>query len=132
MRAEGVIVAVDGGCAIVSVLQQSACAGCSASCATCHKKVSHKIIVENTISAQMGDIVWVESSATRILLICFFVFIIPPVLAGICCALLWDVVGVVALTSISIGVAFLCFMLLYLTLGKKLIAGNDYKLVKKY
>ncbi|MBE6677892.1 MAG: hypothetical protein E7597_03755 [Ruminococcaceae bacterium] len=86
----------------------------------------------NTISAQLGDVVWVESSANRILLICFLIFMLPPILAGVCCALLWDIAGAAVLTLISIGIAVLCFAMLYLTLGKKIIAGNDYRLVKKY
>ncbi len=132
MRAEGVVVAVDGENVTVSVVQQSACAGCSASCGSCHKKVCHDLTVKNTISAQIGDTVWVESSAIRILLICFLVFMIPPIFAGVCCALLWDVVGTVTLSFLSIGIAVLCFATLYLTLGKKIISGNDYRLIKKY
>ncbi len=132
MRAEGVIVAIEREHAIVSVVQQSACAGCSASCASCHKKVSHNITVENSISAQIGDVVWVESSAFRILLICFLVFMVPPVLAGVCCAFLWDVVSAAVLALVSIGVAVISFAVLYLTLGKRIIAGNDYKIIKKY
>ena len=132
MRADGVVVSVDGQFATFSVMQQSACAGCSASCANCHKKVEHCITVENTAGANVGDPVWLESSAARILLICCLIFVIPPVLACVCCALLWNVVKGVPLAIISIAVAAICFSGLYLTVGRKIIADNRYKLILKY
>ncbi len=132
MRAEGVIVAVNDSIATVNILQQSACAGCSASCASCHKMVMHSIETENLINAVVGERVWVESSAGRILLICFLVFVFPPILVGISCALLWKCVSGLALACLSVGIAAVSFMCLYMTVGKKLIAGNSYKITKKY
>ncbi|MBE6677891.1 MAG: hypothetical protein E7597_03750 [Ruminococcaceae bacterium] len=46
MRAEGVVVSVNGDNVTVSVVQQSACAGCNASCASCHKKIYHDLTVQ--------------------------------------------------------------------------------------
>ena len=65
-------------------------------------------------------------------MICFFVFMLPPVLAGCVCALLWNSVSGLPLALISLTVAGVSFALFYLTLGKNIIAGNEYKLVKKF
>lgn len=132
MRAEGVVIALDGNKATVSVVQQSACAGCSASCANCHKKVTHDISVDNNIGAVIGENVWVESSAKHILLLCLLLFIVPPVIAGVCCSLLWGIVSGGVLFIVTFGVALLGFMMLYLTVGKRIAASNKYVLAKKY
>ncbi|MBQ4648089.1 MAG: SoxR reducing system RseC family protein [Clostridia bacterium] len=132
MRADGVVVSLDGDLATVSVVQQSACAGCGANCANCHKKVTHEITLKNDISASVGESVWVESSGFRILLLCLVLFIIPPILAGVCCAFLMDNVSTAVLTVFTIGIAVVSFVILYLTIGKKIVVGNSYRLVKKY
>ncbi len=132
MRAKGVVVSVEGKKATVSVLQESACAGCSASCASCHKKIAHEISVDNVIDASVGEEVWVESSGGRILALCFLLFIVPPILSGVCCALLWNVVSNAVITGVSIGVAFLTFACIYLTVGRAFLKKSSYRLVKMY
>lgn len=132
MRAEGVVISVDGDVAEVSVIQQSACAGCSASCASCHKQVVHKIFADNGIDATVGEHVWVESSGARLLLLCALLFVLPPVFAGICCSLLWGSVTNLVLVCITFGVAIISFSTVYLTVGKKMVASNKYVLAKKY
>lgn len=132
MRAEGVVISVEGNGATISVVQESACAGCSASCANCHKSVTHDISVENSINAVAGERVWVESSGGPILLLCFLLFIVPPVISGICCALLWNYVSAMAVALIAIGVALLGFAVVYLTVGRIVLKKNSYRLVKMY
>ncbi|MBR6594555.1 MAG: SoxR reducing system RseC family protein [Clostridia bacterium] len=132
MRAEGKVVAVNGDVATVSVIQQSACAGCGASCANCHKKVEHCVDVDNTIGAVVGEDVWVESSSARIVALSVLLFVLPTVVAGAFCALMWGRIGQAVLSLLTLAVAAVCFSCLYLTAGRRIAKSNTYTLVKKY
>lgn len=130
MRAEGTVIAIDGDNATVAVMQQSACAGCSGACAGCHKSVQHTVSVKNSIGATLGERVYVESKSTVIYAICALLFILPLVVAGVVYVLFWGGFdsGIGALVAFLSALA--AFVVLYLTIGKKLLRCNEYKLVK--
>lgn len=132
MRAEGVVVAVEGEVATVSVSRQSACAGCSASCANCHKKEEHELKVPNSICAEIGESVWVESSGKVMLAIFVLLFVLPTLVAVVVCIALSGIMGDVLLFAVTFAAAGLCFALSYLTAGRYLIKQNTYRLVKKF
>lgn len=132
MRAKGVIIDVSDGYASVVVLRESACAGCGAACASCHKAVRHTVRLDNTIGGAVGEEVWIESSGKYLLWFCFVLFIVPAILGGAFCAFVWNKTTELMASGLTFGVFCLCFALLYLTVGKVILAKTEYRLVKKY
>lgn len=131
MLAEGRVVRLDGSNAVVAVIQRSACAGCNGSCAGCGKATEHLISVKNTVSAAVGDSVYIKSKGLLVFALCTVLFILPLFAAATVYSLLWggddSIVG--ALTALLS--AFAVFALMYLTAGKALLRRNEYKLIKK-
>lgn len=132
MQAEGRIVEVNGSNAVVSVIRRSACAGCSGSCEGCGNATEHLITVKNTVSAEVGDTVYIKSKSLLVFALCLVLFIVPLVAAATVYSLFWggndSFVG--SLTALL--VAFAAFALLYLTVGKSILRRNEYKLIKKF
>ncbi len=130
MRAEGTVINIDGDEATVVVIQRSACAGCGGGCANCHKAVEHSITVKNTVDATIGERVYIESKKSIIFALCLVLFILPLVTAGVVYALIWggadSAIGAVTAFASSLAV----FALMYLTVGKKLLSRNEYKMIK--
>ena len=72
--------------AVVEVRRQSACAGCHAGgCLGCGKVVRAE--AENSVGAQVGDLVEIEGTTTRVLLHAVLVFLMPLV-SAVCLYLL--------------------------------------------
>lgn len=130
MKAEGTVIALDGENATVAVLQQSACAGCCGACAGCHKSVQHTVVVKNSINAEVGERVYVESKGFVIYALCALLFVVPLFVLAAVYLIFWGGADNALGALISFLVALFTFALLYLTVGKKLLGLNEYKLVK--
>lgn len=131
MLAEGRVVKLDGSYAVVAVVQRSACVGCNGSCDGCGKSTEHLITVKNTVSAAVGDGVYIKSKSLLIFALCAVLFIVPLVVGATVYSLLWgdedSFFG--ALTALLS--AFSAFALMYLTVGKAILRRNEYSLIKK-
>ncbi|MBQ4054563.1 MAG: SoxR reducing system RseC family protein [Clostridia bacterium] len=81
MTQSGRVVAIEGGRAVVEILRDSACAGCSSahSCIGCKKKV--RIKAQNPLGASEGDVVRVETPTPRVMFYAFCVFLLPLITA---------------------------------------------------
>ncbi len=130
MLAEGTVIKLDGENATVVIIQRSACSGCGGGCANCHKAVEHSVVVKNEIDAVASESVYIKSKKSVIFALCAVLFILPLVIAGVVYALAWGGTdsGIGALTAFLS--AFAAFAILYLTVGKKLLKRNEYKMVK--
>lgn len=131
MLTEGRVIKLDGSNAVVVVIQRSACAGCSGSCDGCGNAREHIVTVKNTVSAAVGDSVYIKSKSLLIFALCTVLFIVPLFVAATVYSLFWgdgdSFVG--ALTALLS--AFGAFALMYLTVGKEILRRNEYKLIKK-
>ncbi|MBQ3100686.1 MAG: SoxR reducing system RseC family protein [Clostridia bacterium] len=81
MTQSGTVKSVDGNFAVVEILRDSACAGCSSahSCIGCKKKVRVRAL--NSASAEAGDTVCVETPTRRVIFYAFCVFLLPLIAA---------------------------------------------------
>lgn len=91
MTQSGIVKAVEGSFAVVEILRDSACAGCSSahSCIGCKKKVRVKAL--NPVSAEVGDTVRVETPTRRVMFYAFCVFLLPLIaaIAAYCIAVMF-------------------------------------------
>lgn len=81
MKQTARVIEINGDKATVEVERSSACAGCSKShdCFACKKKI--KVTAENTVGADVGDRVIIESPSERILGYAILVFVLPIVIS---------------------------------------------------
>lgn len=88
LKTRAKVLSVEGSSALVEVVRTSACEGChkseEGSCSVCSLMNSSKktttVQADNGIGASVGDIVWVESSSTRMLLYAACLFLLPLLL----------------------------------------------------
>lgn len=132
MLAEGRVVAIEGENAVVSVIQRSACAGCSGSCAGCGKAVEHLVTVKNSVSVKVGDSVYIESKSIVLFSMFGILFIVPLVVAATVYSLFWGDSDSFFGALTALFSAFSAFAALYLTVGRFLLRRNRYRLVKKF
>lgn len=120
MRTEANVVALDGKFATVQTERTSACEGCHKAagekgCSVCSLMGSDRKIsarAQNTVGAQVGDRVVIESRTGRMLWYAALVFVLPLVIALVLYALAgaWSVTGGWRVLCALIGFAgtFLC------------------------
>ena len=81
MTQSGKVVSLEGDSAVVEILRDSACAGCSSahSCIGCKKLVRVKAL--NAAGAATGDLVRVETPTPKVLFYAFCIFLLPLISA---------------------------------------------------
>lgn len=94
MKTEAVVISTDGRFAVVETERTSACEGCHKSedgkgCSVCSlmggdRKLSAR--AKNTVGAQAGDRVMIESQTGRMLYYAVLVFLLPVVISLLCYA----------------------------------------------
>lgn len=130
MLAEGRVVKLDGSNAVVAVVQRSACAGCNGSCDGCGKATEHLVTVNNTVSASVGDSVYIKSKSLLVFALCAVLFIVPLVVGATVYSLLWGDADSFFGALTALLSAFSAFALMYLTAGKAIFRRNKYTLIK--
>lgn len=81
MTQSGTVKSIEGDYAVIEILRDSACAGCSSahSCIGCKKLVRVKAL--NSVGAEAGDLVRIETPTPRVLFYAFCVFLLPLISA---------------------------------------------------
>lgn len=79
MQKQAFVLQTNGEEATVAVLRQEACASCHSACAGCSRTIRAK--AKNTVGAQVGDTVCLESDGRRLTAMAFLVFVLPILLA---------------------------------------------------
>ncbi len=124
MEQIGVVVNINGNMARVQFKRASACGENCGMCGGC-EKLNSFVDAKNTVSAQNGDTVKIETSTSYVLAGAFFVYILPLIAALIMYSffgLLWAVLG------------FLLPFIILRILNKKLdkyFRPNIVKIIKK-
>lgn len=77
MTEKGVVESVSNGCAVVAIVRKTACGDSCKSCSGGCKLTKNKVTVKNDIGAKCGDIVYVETSSSKVLSSAFAVYILP-------------------------------------------------------
>ena len=118
MQTKAKVIAVDGKYATVETTRVSACDGChkqaEGGCSVCSLMGASKKTLTtraiNTVGAQAGDKVVVESSSSRMLWYAALVFLLPVVVtivAWLITALITDIVGwQIAVAAVAFAVTF--------------------------
>jgi positive regulator of sigma E activity len=81
MQKQGRIITVDGGRATVCFEPAMVCENCAASHLCQAGKAQQTMLVENSMNAQVGDLVLVEQTSGKALLSAFLLFGLPVILA---------------------------------------------------
>ena len=116
------VIKTDDNFATVKVLRSSACAETCGHCGLCGTAQQVEAVVKNTLSAQIGDTVEIETEDRLMLSIAFVVFILPtlfPLSVYAVARTLLQTVYAVWLTALSLVVAFFTIFLLNKYVNKK-------------
>lgn len=92
MKTKAKVISLDGDFALVETERMSACEGCHKAeegkgCSVCSlmgasdRKLQAK--ANNRVGARVGDVVWIESATSRMMLYAVMVFLLPLVMAGV-------------------------------------------------
>ncbi len=103
------IVALDGDKATLVVERSSSCGECHGDCLSCVAGKKVTFTAKNSIHADIGDSVKVESSSKHILTIAFMVYILPIVLSVVFGALVYSTGANVAF-AVTVGVVLWVIM----------------------
>ncbi len=131
MRADGVIVSVNGEAAVVRIKQSEACSGCHGSCVGCSKVSFHEIVADNRNGACVDEEVYVESNSRVIYLLVLLLYLLPVITMPAVYFISEPYLGEALSAALAFAAIIVLFVTLYLTACKRLSAKIKYSIIRK-